>query len=171
MLRRCRNPLIALLLCLLGFASLGVGTAAAQMNNRPWTFGGGSGGLGMSDAYRQAILLDKLQGFPRGAVLLRTPSGLLATVERVDQQAFARLALPIYLRAGSPTLISSGMPAMQFGFIGTEALYTGGLGFAFAEGLSLAGYSFGTPLLGPWSGYSIDAWVGLLNQMAAIPEP
>lgn len=150
--------------------------ASAQMNNRPWSFGSGGGsfggGVGMSDAYRQAILLDKLNGLPRGAVLLRTPSGLLATVDRVDQQAFARIALPIYTRAGSPFLISGGGSAAGFGFVGNEVIFAGGLGFAYADGLNLAGYNFGTPMLGPWSAYSIDAWVGLLNQMAPPPlEP
>jgi hypothetical protein len=56
-------------------------SAVAQWNNAPYQGRGGDTGVGMSDAYRQAILYQRERGRPDGQIY-RAPSGELLILER-----------------------------------------------------------------------------------------
>jgi hypothetical protein len=66
-----------------GILALGLAAAppaAAQLNNKPFSFNTPDGGVGMSRAARQAIILDQVFDV-RPDDLLRDPQGNLGTVE------------------------------------------------------------------------------------------
>jgi len=64
--------------------------AGAQWNNAPYqpSFRGAAGGVGMSPAYRQVIILDRLSDNVSRNNLFRGPAGQLVDIERRDGQAF-----------------------------------------------------------------------------------
>jgi hypothetical protein len=69
-------------------AALAPPPALAQWNNQPYSYRSSSGGTGMSDAYRQAIIDRELFGRePRNLVRSADGSRLLEVIEQ-DDQAF-----------------------------------------------------------------------------------
>lgn len=78
-----RVPLSARLLTFLGAALVGLSLALpaqAQLNNKPFSFNTPDGGVGMSTAGRQAVILDQVFRV-RPNNLVRDPLGGLGTVE------------------------------------------------------------------------------------------
>ncbi|MBI5164453.1 MAG: hypothetical protein HY985_11185 [Magnetospirillum sp.] len=75
--------------------------AAAQWNNEAFSFRGSSGGVGMSLAYRQAILADELFG-RRPDARVRGADGRLVEVIRRNRQAFLATPDPDLLPFNAP---------------------------------------------------------------------
>ncbi len=79
-----RVPNSAKLLTVLGALLIGFSLAApaqAQLNNKPFSFNTPDGGVGMSTAGRQAMILHQVYNIRPGN-LLRDPQGNLGTVEQ-----------------------------------------------------------------------------------------
>lgn len=73
-------------------------SAVAQWNDQPYQFRNSPprAGAGMSTAYRQAMLIEEIEGRRPGAIL-RGPGGALLEVQRFRRQAFAVAPEPDYL--------------------------------------------------------------------------
>lgn len=113
-----------------------VGDAAAQWNNAPYqsSFRGPAASVGMSAAYRQVIILDRLSDSVSRNNLHRLPSGSLSNVIREDGQAFLAtpegLPLPVARPFGASGLGYGGGYGGFDGYLRGSALpasYRGGL--------------------------------------------
>lgn len=151
-----------------------LGEAAAQWNNAPYqsSFRGPAAGAGMSAAYRQVIILDRLADSVSRNNLHRLPSGLLSNVIREDGQAFVATPEGLPLPRGR-AFSGSGFGYGGFGYDGFDgylrrsalpASYRGGLhaSVAFndwwpivAEGMTAPAPSF--------SASPIDGWIAQLD--------
>ncbi|WP_142850107.1 hypothetical protein [Telmatospirillum sp. J64-1] len=73
------------------------GPSMAQISDQPFSFSrAGQEAVGMSMAYRQAMLRDRLEGI-RPNQMIRTPQGMVLDVERFHGQAFMRQPAAPYL--------------------------------------------------------------------------
>lgn len=130
--------------------------ASAQWNNEPYRFGAnigaGSGGAGMSLAYRQAILNEELFG-RRPENLVRGADGRLLDVIERDQQAFLAEPEPDFLvRRGDRLRVVTGIDGLGFGAATPIDRWTGTLN-AGAQAWAVTGRS----------SQPIDAWIGMLE--------
>jgi len=147
----------------LGVALCTASGASAQLNNRPFTptFQGG-GAIGMSSAYREAILRQKLFGeTPSNLVRSRSGNELL-DVQRLGNQAF--------LSSRSSSFVS---PRAQIGGFATYNTGLGGFSFGSSgpiqwiaalgnEGLSWNSLAGGGNIDTP-----INAWISQLDGPSA----
>ncbi len=122
---------------------------AQLMGNAPYQpITGNIGGVGMSPAYRQAILNSKLLGRQTNP-LVRDQNGFLLSVDRRNSQAFLRVPNQPFLVASDGT----GIVSADRAGIGS------GLGWGGADGYRAAVY-VGS---GPYDGHSLY-WIGMLNE-------
>lgn len=126
--------------------------ASAQWNNQPFQFrsqGGIGSGVGMSLAYRQAILENKFTG-SRPDQLYRDAAGSLLTVERRGSQALLRETVAPYVPSHT-----------------TTGVFIGGIGGGGGSGTAIYGGLNGVNGLGTWTGTVGDpstfhvAWANL----------
>lgn len=133
-------------------ALLAAAPAWAQWNNQPYSYSSGGGSVGMSGAYRQAYLDQKITG-NRPRNLVRGPDGSLASVVEKDRQAFLVTPQPNYIvnRGGSAAGISIGI---------------GGVGLL----SPLDGWTGGAVAVAPASAARapIDSWVAQLDGLRPV---
>ena len=152
---------------------LGAGTADAQIGNQPYRPGGG---VGLSNAARQAIQNDRILG-SRPRNLVRGSDGALLDVGRANNQAFARSPTGAFLqgaRSGAswPTGLGTGLGwgNMNLGWGGMgsagggSATGYGRSGFAsesMMQWISMLSFS-GGPAFTPSGNSStpLDIWIG-----------
>lgn len=161
------RSIIKLTLALGLFLALGAaGKASAQMNNQPYTPRFQGGGVGMSAAYKEAILRKEFFGeTPRN--LARSPSGdTLLRVERRGNQAFLRTYdtsfVPVRARNNS-----LGGPSLSYG-LSIAGLFAG-VGDASIWMVTMENNGI------PWSGLAgggrgdtpINSWI---SQLEAFPR-
>ncbi len=130
--------------------------ASAQWNNEPYRFGSnigaGTGGAGMSMAYRQAILDEELFG-RRPENLLRGADGRLLRVIDRDQQAFLAEPEPNFLvRQGDRLRVVTGIYGLGLGAATPIDRWTGTLNTG-AQDWAVTSRS----------SQPIDAWIGMLD--------
>ncbi len=104
--------------------------AAAQMNNRPFSFGGGAS-LGISNAGKQAILQEKLTGSTPDNIR-KGLSGLITITRGPGNNAIARGAdgatIPGF--KGTSRAVSGGVGIFNPYFLGSSGRRSGTLSFA-----------------------------------------
>lgn len=118
----------------------------AQMNNKPFSFGGGSS-LGISNAGRQAILIEKLEG--------RTP-------DNIRRGQFG--LIEITRERGSNAIATGPDGARIPGFRGTRRAFNGEVGVFNPFFLGSSGRRSGTFLRASRiTSDSIAGWTGMVN--------
>lgn len=178
--------MMRILICSLALvAALGVGRpASAQISNSPYSFGtrgnagepvtgstpfqfrnrGAGDAVGMSPAYRQAILDAELNN-NRPDTLVRDSGGYLLSVTRRDGQAFLSEPAQPFLVGGQSGGVSVGSGGFYVGYGGVSiSIWTSMAGSDLSGAMmaSYAGAGPATPLARP---SPIDTWVAQLNMM------
>lgn len=141
--------------------------ASAQMNNKPFSFSGGSS-LGMSSAAKQAILNQKLTGSTPDNIM-RGPSGALITVTRgPNNVAIATGQDGVVLQGyhGRGGAFGGGAGLFNSYFLGNSGQRSGGYTFASRlTGNAIAGWT--SMVSGGGASYSggnsVDAWTSLIG--------
>lgn len=172
-----------ILICFLALMAMTAlnGHAMAQMSNSPYSFGTRSSGgqpvtsdapfmfthrgagdsVGMSPAYRQAILDAELNN-NRPDTLVRDSNGYLVAVTRSHGQAFLQEVAQPFLVGGGGYGYSSGGTGFFVRFGGVAINVWTSMGNSDLGGLSLAAYAGAdSPFLARTS--PIDTWVSQLN--------
>ena len=139
-------------------------SASAQWNNQPFQFrsqGGIGSGVGMSLAYRQAILEEKFSG-SRPDQMYRDAAGALLTVERRGAQVFLRETVAPYIATQTTSgafVGGSGIGAPIYGGLnGVNGLgtWTGMVG-------NVSTFNVAWASLSPASSSPVNAWIGQLD--------
>ncbi|MEQ8393544.1 hypothetical protein [Thalassobaculum sp.] len=148
----------------------GLSPSHAQLNNQPYQPFAARAGFGMSTAYRQALLNQKLRG-QRPDNLARSASGALLEISRFGGRAPAFVSVP------SDAFLPGAGRQGGLGLSGLGwrlASYTGSVGIGYSRGTALPGEWItmldAQPVAANWSGtagdgisYSaIDSWIGQL---------
>lgn len=138
--------------------------AAAQMNNRPYSFGGGSS-LGISNAGKQAILQEKLTGSTPDNIR-RGTSGLITITRGPGNNAIARgpdgATIPGF--RGTSRAVSGGVGIFNQFFLGRTSR-SGTISFASRHtSNAISGWTSmvsGNPRYR--GGNSVDAWTSQIG--------
>jgi len=139
--------------------------AAAQMNNRPYSFGGGAS-LGISNAGKQAILQQKLTGSTPDNIR-KGGSGLITITRGPGNNAIARGAdgatIPGF--KGTSRAVSGGVGIFNSYFLGSSGRRSGTLSFASRHtSNAISGW---TSMVSGNSRYrggnSVDAWTSQIG--------
>ena len=139
--------------------------ASAQMNNRPFSFGGGGSGLGMSKAGQQAILLQKLEGRTPDNII-RGADGLITIERRRGNNAIAfgpdGATIPRF--RGRNTATVGGVGIFNPFFLGGSRRNYGSIGLASRHTSNqISGWTNMVNGGGYRGGGSIDAWTSMVG--------
>lgn len=140
-----KTSMIVMTFCVVALS----GTAAAQMDNRPFTFGFSGKGIGLSPAARQAIIDKEIRGSTPNN-LLRNP-GNLGRIKR----GTGGLAI-IVDRHGEHTVRQTGRPASlgRAGDFNSFSVKFDGLPYL--------------PEMGTSSGGMVDGWTGSVHGYVTV---
>ncbi len=133
--------------------------AVAQMNNRPFSFGGGPS-LGISNAGKQAILQQKLDGSTPDNIR-RSASGLITITRGPGNNAIARGAdgatIPGF--RGTSRAVSGGVGIFNPFFLGSSGRSSGSFSFASRHtSNAISGWTSMVTGSRYRGGNSVDAW-------------
>jgi hypothetical protein len=146
--------------------SLFAADGSAQMNNKPFSFKGGSS-LGMSSAARQAIINQKLTGVTPDHIARGVDGGLIEIARGPGSNAVARGADGVVLTGyhGRGDAFDGAVGIFNPYFLGNSGQRNGTITFASRlTGNAIAGWTSmvtGGPV--SFSGSSIDAWTSLIG--------
>ena len=140
--------------------------ASAQMNNKPFSFKGGSS-LGMSSAARQAIINQKLTGVTPDHIMRGADGSLIEIARGPGSSAIARGADGVVLTGyhGRGNAFDGAVGIFNPYFLGNSEQRSGAITFASRlTGNAIAGWTSmvtGGPVT--FGGSSIDAWTSLIG--------
>ena len=145
--------------------SLVAADASAQMNNKPYSFKGGSS-LGMSAAARQAILNQKLTGATPDNIMRGADGSLIEISKGPGSNAIARtsdgVVIPGYRGRGDA--FDGVLGVFNPYFLGNSGQRSGSITFASRlTGNAIAGWTSMVTGGGAIGGNSIDAWTSLIG--------
>lgn len=160
-MRSCLAGLAVVAVSVMAFA----GSASAQMNSQPYKFKGGSS-LGMSDAGRQAILNQKLDGRTPDNIMRGANGSLIEITKGPNNVAIARgsdgVVIPGYHGRGGA--FGGGVGWFNPYFVGGSGSNNGTSNFAsMITSNSIAGWT-GMVVGGNVGGAnSIDSWMSMIG--------
>jgi hypothetical protein len=160
--------------CLLGLVVVGASLslfaadASAQMNNKPYSFKGGSS-VGMSSAARQAIINQKLTGATPDHIARGADGSLIEIAKGPGSNAIARGPDGVVITGyhGRGDAFDSAVGIFNPYFLGNSGQRSGSYTIASRlTGNAIAGWTgmvTGGPVFMGGTGSSIDAWTSLIG--------